>query len=326
MLDKIRWGIHATGHIAAKFVSDLRLLDDAEVVAVVSRHPRSARAFAGAHGIPHALADPAGLAGKVDVVHIGTPAPCHAEVALRYIGLGIPVLVEKPFATNAADAERVIQAGRTSGVFVMEAMWTRFLPGIQAVAGLVASGAIGVPVGVAASFGRPGPFPAGHRLRRPDLGGGALLDMGVYPVSFAHLLLGVPARVHASAVPGLGGVDDATTIVAAYPGARALLDCSIAGPAPNAATVTGTEGQIVLPPDFIAARSATLLPARGEPRTSDWPRAGFGYQFQAAEVHRCLRAAAQESPHLTHRATIEVMRLLDLARQNAPGHPLSDYY
>lgn len=326
MRDKIRWGIHATGHMAAKFVADLRLLADAEVAAVVSRRPRSARAFADAHGIPHAFTDPAGLAAKADVAYIATPARYHAEVALSYLRLGIPVLVEKPFAMSAAEAEQVAEASRTSGVFAMEAMWTRFLPGIQAVARLVASGAIGVPLGLAASFGRPGPFPAGHRLRRADLGGGALLDMGVYPVTLAHLLLGVPTKIRASAVPGPGGVDDATTMVATYPQARALLDCSISGPAPNAALVTGSEGQIVLPADFIAARSATVIPARGGPRTSEWPRTGFGYQFQAAEVHRCLREGARESPRLTHKTTIEVMRMLDMARENAPGHPLPSLY
>jgi predicted dehydrogenase len=314
MRDKIRWAIHSTGHMAAKLVPDLRLLPDAEVTAVVSRSAAAAGAFAGAHGIPRAVTDPASLAGAVDIAHIATPAPQHAEVALRYLDLGIPVLVEKPFATSRADAERVLSAARASGVFAMEAMWTRFLPGIRAVAGLVASGGIGVPLGVTASFGRPGPFAAGHRLRRPDLGGGALLDMGIYPLSLAHLLLGGQAAVTASAVRGAGGVDDATTVVLAYPAARALLHCSIAGPAPNAALVTGSEGQIALPADFIAARASTVIPARGEPRTTAWPRPGWGYQFQAAEAHRCLRAGLGESPLLPHAATIEVMRLLDLAR------------
>lgn len=314
---RVRWGVHATGHMAAKFVADLRWVPDAVVTAVVSREAATAQSFAERHGISYATTETADLAGRVDVAYIATPAPQHARVALDCLALGVPVLVEKPFATNAADALRIIEAGRAAGVFVMEAMWMRLLPGIRRVADLVAGGAIGVPHGVTAAFGRPGPFPTGHRLRRADLGGGALLDMGVYPISFAHLLFGMPDGVTASTVSGDGGVDDATTMVLTYADARAVLHCSIAGPTANTAVVTGSDGHVLLPPDFVAARSATVVPAQGEPHTITWPRDGWGYQFQALEVHRCLAEGATQSPLVSHETTLDVLRIVDSVRAAA---------
>ena len=315
MQDRIRWGIHSTGHMAGKFAADLRQVPDAEVVAVASRQMPAARDFAQRHGIARCYENSAGLAADrdVDVVYLAAPAAQHAEVAIGYLTAGKPVLLEKPFTTTLADAVRVVAAARAAGVFLMEAMWMRFLPGIRELASRIATGAIGRPTVLAASFGRPGPFPAGHRLRRPELGGGALLDMGVYPLSLAHLLLGVPADVAASCARGAGGVDDVTSITLTYPGALAILSCSIDGATANSACVAGTDGYVVIYPDFIGCRRAALSPPHGDPITLTWPGPGFGYQYQVSEVHRCLREGALESSVMPLAETLRVMRTLDLA-------------
>ncbi|HXY93001.1 MAG TPA: Gfo/Idh/MocA family oxidoreductase, partial [Acidimicrobiia bacterium] len=205
----VRWGIASTGGIAASFTKDLAFVDDAEVVAVASRARKTARRFAAAHGIPRAhdsyeamAADP-----NVDVVYVATPHSRHCADTLLFLAAGKHVLCEKPFALNHAQASSMAADARARGLFLMEAMWSRFLPAYVELRRLVAGGAVGEVVLVEGAFGFAVPFDASHRLFAPELGGGALLDVGVYPVQLAHLLLGTPAGVSAVAAMGATGVD-----------------------------------------------------------------------------------------------------------------------
>lgn len=313
----VRWGVLATGGIAATFTADLLRLPDTEVVAVASRTEASAKAFADRFGIARAYGDWASLAADedVDVVYVATPHSAHRAAAGLCLEAGKAVLCEKAFTLNTAEAEELVALARERGSFLMEAMWMYCNPVIRAVADLVRDGAIGEVRTVQADFGLQGPFAPDHRLRDPAQGGGALLDLGIYPVSFAHLLLGEPDRVQAEALLSPEGVDLHTGMLLGWDsGATALLSCSITAGTPVTASVTGTTGRIELPHGFFFADRFTLHREGREPEeivTESW-RAGLHYE--AAEVMRCLRAGETESPMVPLDGTLAVMRTLDAVR------------
>ncbi|MEJ3743329.1 Gfo/Idh/MocA family oxidoreductase [Actinomycetes bacterium KLBMP 9797] len=317
MSDRVRWGILATGGIATAFVEDLRLLPDAEVVAVGSRSQESAEAFAAQHDIPRAYGSWTELAADadLDVVYVATPHSAHYAAARICLEAGRAVLCEKPFTLDLNTSAELVDLARERGLFLMEALWMRCNPVIRQLASLVADGAIGEVRSVHADFSLAGPFEPTHRLRAPALGGGALLDLGVYPIHLAHLLLGVPDHVRAWAKLSPEGVDENTGIVFGYDsGALAALTCAIVRGTPITGLITGSAGRIELPPAFFAAREFTLHRDGAEPEVFRGPTEGRGYHHEAAEVHRCLREGLLESPLLPHAATLEVMHLLDQIR------------
>ncbi|HET6212697.1 MAG TPA: Gfo/Idh/MocA family oxidoreductase [Micromonosporaceae bacterium] len=313
----VRWGILATGGIAAKFTEDLALLPGAEAVAVGSRTAAAAQAFAQRYGIPRAHGSWAELAAdpEVDVVYLATPHSAHVAAALECIEAGKAVLVEKPMALDVPAAKDLVTAARSRGTFLMEAMWMRCLPGIRRLVELVDAGAIGEVTTVQADFGLAGPFPPEHRLRDPALGGGALLDLGIYPVSLAHLLLGNPVRLTATASLTPEGVDQNTAVILDYPNAMAVLHCGMVGATPGTASVTGTDGRIDLPPGFHRPQWLTVH-RRGaaEPDVIEAPIDGWGYHIEAGEVGRCLSEGLLESPLVPLDTTLEVLAILDALR------------
>ncbi|WP_229401045.1 Gfo/Idh/MocA family protein [Micromonospora okii] len=318
-----RWGILATGHIAGRFAEDLRLVPGAELVAVGSRTPDGARRFADKHGAKRAYGSWAELAAddEVDVIYVATPHAAHHEATMTCLAAGRAVLVEKPFTLDLADSVELVEAARSRGVFLMEAMWMRTNPLVLRVVELIAEGAIGEVTSVQADFGVAGPFPPESRMRARALGGGALLDVGVYPVSLAHLLLGVPQHVRAWAKIGPEGVDENTGMIFGYDsGALATLSCGMVGATPLAASITGTTGRIDLPAPFFRPPSATLYRGVGEPETIPADLTGGGYQHEAAEVQRCLAEGLTESPLVPHATTLEVMGLLDAVREQIGVH------
>jgi predicted dehydrogenase len=313
----VRWGILATGGIATSFVNDLRLLPDAEVLAVGSRTPEAAALFAERHGIPRAYGSWAELAADedVDVVYVATPHSAHYTATALCLEAGKPVLCEKPFTLDLATSRELIEAARRKGVFLMEGMWTRCNPAIRRAVVMVADGAIGEVTSVQADFGIAGPFAPTHRLRAKLLGGGALLDLGVYPITAALLMLGSPDHIRAWATLNAEGVDENTGLVFGYNnGAVATLSCGIVGRTPTGAAVTGTGGRIEFAPPFFCTRSFTLTRAGAEPEVVSFDFDGSGYQFEAAEVQRCLREGLLESPLVPHSVTLEMMSLLDTIR------------
>jgi predicted dehydrogenase len=312
MTDRIRWGILSTGSIAATFAEDLRLLPDAELVAVGSRTTESAERFAATHGAARAhgswralVEDP-----EVDAIYVATPHSAHHEAAMLALRAGKATLCEKPFTLAVTEAEELVETARAGGVFLMEAMWMRCIPAIRRMVELVRDGAIGDPVAVHADFGMQGPFPEDSRLRDRKLGGGALYDVGIYPVTFAHLFLGAPGSVQAWARMSAGGVDENTGMLFGYDtGAVAALTCSLLGDTARTGSITGTLGRIDVRRDFFHPRGFTLW--RGdEAEEFDLPYEGRGYQFEAAEVHRCLREGRLDSPLVPLAETIEILRLL----------------
>ncbi|MFE9770398.1 Gfo/Idh/MocA family protein [Streptomyces sp. NPDC005931] len=317
---KVRWGILATGGIAATFTADLVHLPDAEVVAVGSRSRESAEAFAGRFGIPRAYGDWESLArdAEVDVVYVATPHSAHRVAAGMCLEAGRHVLCEKPFTLNVREAEELVALARGGGRFLMEAMWMYCNPLVRRLKALVDDGAIGEVRSVRADFGLAGPLPASHRLRDPELGGGALLDLGVYPVSFAHLLLGEPSDVTARAALSKEGVDLQTGAVLSWEsGALASVHCSIVGGTQTSASITGSRGRIDIPygfffPDAFVLHRDGRAPEEFTADPADGPRDSL--RHEAAEVMRAVRAGETESPLVPLDGTLAVMRTLDAIR------------
>lgn len=313
----VRWGILATGGIANSFAEDLALLPDAQIAAVGSRSQEAADAFAARHRIPRAYGSWAALAADpdVDVIYVATPHSNHHAAASVCLRAGKPVLVEKPFTLDTATSEDLFAQARAAGVFALEAMWTRINPVIRRIGELVDSGAIGEITHVSADFGLQGPIAPEHRLRAPELGGGALLDLGVYTVTFAQLFLGVPDRVSAFASLTPEGTDENTAIILGYDsGAVATLQCGFVGATPQRATITGTAGRVEVDRHFYKPSAFTMFSADGRGTRVEVPIRGNGLGYQAEEVMRCLRAGELESPLVPHSATLEVMRTLDAVR------------
>ncbi|MFF3345553.1 Gfo/Idh/MocA family protein [Streptomyces sp. NPDC002779] len=317
---RVRWGILATGGIAAAFTADLVDLPDAEVVAVASRSQASADAFAERFGIARAYGDWAALAADedVDVVYVATPHSAHRAAAGLCLEAGRNVLCEKAFTLNSREAEELVALARARGSFLMEAMWMYCNPLVRKVKALVDDGAVGEVRSVQADFGLAGPFPPSHRLRDPLQGGGALLDLGVYPVSFAQLLLGEPSDVAARAVLSDEGVDLQTGALLSWEsGALASVHCSIVGGTATSASVTGSLGRIDIPsgfffPDHFVLHRDGRDPEKFAADPADGPRNSL--RHEATEVMRALRAGETESPLVPLDGTLAVMRTLDAIR------------
>jgi predicted dehydrogenase len=316
----IRWGILGTGGIAATFAADLERTDSGTAVAVGSRRAESASAFADRFGIPNRhtgyealVADP-----EVDVVYVATPHPMHHADALLALRAGKHVLVEKPFTMNAAEGEELVAEARARGRFLMEAMWARFLPHMRGVQGLLADGVLGEIATVHADHSQWFAEERSHRLFAPELGGGALLDLGIYPVSFASMVLGEPDRVAALADPAFTGVDAQTSILLGYAsGAHAVLNCTLRAVGPTRAAIVGTEGRIEIEGPFYAPSAFTLIPREGEPQRMFDPPADGGLRHEADEVARCLGEGLLESPLLPLDETVAIMRTMDAVTRSA---------
>ncbi|WP_078606823.1 Gfo/Idh/MocA family protein [Streptomyces flavidovirens] len=317
----VRWGVLATGGIASSFTADLlamRETDGAEVVAVASRTTATAKAFADRFGIPRAYGSWAELATDedVDVVYVAGPHSAHRVAAGMCLEAGRAVLCEKAFTLNSREAEELVAVARRHDRFLMEGMWMYCNPVVRRLVELVQGGAVGEVRTIHADFGLAGPFAPEHRLRDLALGGGALLDLGVYPVSFAHLLLGEPDRVQADALLSPEGVDLNTGMLLGWDsGATALLSCSITADTPITAAVTGTKGRIELGRGFFCPDRFVLHREGAEPEEFTAGVDGrHSLQYEAAEVMRCLRAGEKESPLVPLAGSLAVMRTLDAVR------------
>ncbi|MDP4095888.1 Gfo/Idh/MocA family oxidoreductase [Paenibacillus sp. P96] len=314
---KVKWGIISTGWIAGKFTADFVHVENGELYAVGSRTLESASEFADKYQIPHAygsyeelLSDP-----EVDAVYIGTPHPFHKENVLDALRAGKAVLCEKPFTLNSGELEEMITLAREKNLFLMEAMWTRFLPTIRKVREWIDAGKIGEVRLVKAEFGFRSDWKPEGRLLNLELGGGALLDAGIYPVSFASWIFGYePEDIYSKAHIGETGVDEEFSIMLSYSGGRtAMLNGAVRLGLTNDAYIHGTEGYIHIP-SFLNSKTAVLHIGGKEAETFTDDRASAGYVFEAEEVGRCLSEGLIESPSITLDESLGIMRLLDACR------------
>ncbi|WP_427885313.1 Gfo/Idh/MocA family protein [Kribbella sp. GL6] len=315
-IDRVRWGIVATGNISTQFTQDLGLLpDDAAVTAVASRSQQSADKFAAEFGIPHAYDDYRRLidSGEVDVIYIGTPHPQHYPIARTALQAGIAVLCEKPVTLTAEQARDLVAVAHEHDTLFAEAMWMRTDPVIQALFKDLASGVIGEPQQVTADFAfHKASLPV--RLLDPALGGGSLMDGGIYPMTFAHMALGRPAEVKAVGSLNDDGVDLNVAMAWRYDsGAVAALTCGLRSQNPWVAAISGPEGNLQLPHRFHHPEYYVRTTASGAERI-DVPTHGRGYHYEASAVIAALRAGLVEVPVLPHAATLEILDLLDETR------------
>ncbi|ABW14029.1 oxidoreductase domain protein [Parafrankia sp. EAN1pec] len=334
----LRWAIAGTGSIANGFAQALGRLPDAGLVAVGSRHQRTADEFGEKFGVPrqrrYGSYEELAADDGVDVVYVASPHSHHHRHTLLFLNAGRGVLCEKPFALDADQAADMVATARARGQFLMEAMWSRFLPAYVRIRELVADGTIGTVLAVDGDFGFRLPMDPSHRLFDPAQGGGALLDLGVYPLSLASMLLGEPDRVAAFAQLGETGVDEHTAVMTGYgTGAVALAKASLRAGLACTGRITGTTGSIELPammhcPDDLvvrgpfgtehlslpAALDRAALAGTGPGDGAGGDRAGGGLHHQARHVHDRLRAGQLESDVMPLAETVSVMRTLDAAR------------
>ena len=314
MTEPLGWGLIGTGGIAKTFAADLRFTDSGRAAAVGSRHMDSANRFADEFDIPNRHASYEALVADPDVeaVYVATPHPMHHADALLALRADKAVLVEKAFTMNAAEAEELVAIARAEGLFLMEAMWTRFLPHIAEIRRLLAEGALGELVTVTADHGQWFARDPKFRLFAPELGGGAMLDLGVYPVSFASMVLGTPDRIVSLIDPAFTGVDGQTSMLFGYAsGAQAILTCTLAAKSPTRAAIVGTDARIEIDGNFYAPTSFTLISRAGDETRFEAQSEGHGLWYEAEEVARCLRDGLLESPLMPLDETVAIMHTMD---------------
>lgn len=330
----VRWGILAPGGIARKFASDVQVTG-ATVTAVGSRSLERAETFADEFGIPAAAGSYEELVARddVDAIYVASPHSHHREHALLAIDAGKAVLVEKAFTRNAAEAREVIDAAREANVFVMEAMWSRFLPHMVAARALVAHGAIGEVTQIVADHCQA--ISHVQRLVDPELAGGALLDLGVYPLSFIHSVLGVPDSIVTRGSLLETGVDATSTTALNYGDVSAVATTSLRTKSPVRAWIGGTEGYIDFDRGFYQTTGFEVVRHDGEKVRFQPSFKGRGHDYPIAEASRCIAEGALESEIFPLQGTIEVMEIMDEVRRQLgvrypnepslrPPHPATD--
>ena len=297
MTEPVRWGFLASGSIARSFAHGLSSVPDARLVAVGSRAVETANTFADEFEVPRRygsyeelVADP-----DIDVVYVSSPHPFHREHTLLALAAGKPVLCEKPFALNVGEADEMIAAARSRQLFLMEAMWSRFLPAFVKVREWLADDAIGEVRMLDAEFGFRAPFDPQQRLFNPELGGGSWLDIGIYPLAFAAMVLGAhPVQIEALADLGETGVDEQAAVLLRYDGGQiAVLTSAVRTAFAGRACIHGSEGSITLEPPFHKTTVVTLE-ANGRRERFELPLRQNGYEFEVMAVGDCLRSGKQE--------------------------------
>lgn len=319
----LRWGIIATGSIARAVSQDLALLEDAELYAVSSRTQDTADAFAVAYDFQKAYGDDDGVPGyqrlladdAVDVVYVATPHAQHHEIVLAALNAGKHVLCEKAFTINAREAAELVDVARSRKLFLMEAVWSRFLPSMQRAFEIAASGELGDIHWVTADLGFPAPYSPTARLWARNDGGGALLDLSVYPLLWALGTLGFPQTVSATGVLNDDGVDAQNAMTLGYDhGAQVQLTSSLLAHGPRTATVAGSLGFLQSVGSINNPRELLIAKGWEDRRTETFDVVGKGYVYELREVVRCVQQGVSESPVMPLEDTLNTMRLFDGVR------------
>ncbi|MBQ4116791.1 MAG: Gfo/Idh/MocA family oxidoreductase [Clostridia bacterium] len=315
-MTKIRWGIVGPGIIAQKFIEAVKRVDSAELVGVASRSVERAAAFAEKYGIPRAYSsyEEMAAAPEIDVVYISTAHPFHAPCAELFIKAKKHILCEKPLCVDSESAERLKVLAKDNGVFLMEGMWTAFLPAVIALQEEIKKGVIGEVKGLSADFCYSIEKEEDPKLFEKGLAGGSLLDVGVYCLHFASLILGQPECI--SAFSDIqNGVDYHTQMVLKYKNeAIATLSSAIKLEKPYDAHIYGTKGSIYVP-NFYKADKYTVIYQEGETEEKQYPYGDNGFEFEIEEVCRCIKSGLLESPTVPLDSTINTLKQMDAVRQ-----------
>ncbi len=317
MADSIGWGIIGLGNIAEKFAKDLSLVHDAALMGVASRSMVKARKFKEEFKVPYAFDNYDALleCEEVEVVYIALPHTEHQVWSIKAMEKGKHVLCEKPAGIDLKQVQSMVDASRKNGVFFMEALWSRFNPSIQKIKDSIAAGEVGEIAYLHADFAFFGlDRDPGGRLLNPALAGGSLLDIGIYPVFLAYLILGMPEKIEANAKFLESGTEVQIAITFTYPRAHALLFSSLGTNSPMTATISGTDGTFVIHPRWHEAESFSII-NDGKEEIFEIPKVGKGYTYEIEEVHRCLSESRLESALWSHQNSLDLITLLDEIRE-----------
>ncbi|HEX9955987.1 MAG TPA: Gfo/Idh/MocA family oxidoreductase [Fibrella sp.] len=326
MPTKTRWAILGLGRIAHKFATDLATLPNADLVAVASTDQARATEFAAHYPRPDGTLPRAldkyelllAMADEIDVVYIATRHVYHRANTLLCLNGGLAVLCEKPFGMNIGDVDQMLDVAEARQTFLMEALWSRFMPTIQQAKSWVDEGAIGRILTIKADFGFKADYDPNKRLFNKELGGGSLLDIGIYPLFISYLINGMPATIIASATLAPTGADEQCGIVLTYKnGSMAILNSTFMADTENVALIYGTEGTIRIHSRFHESTAVTLEKPGAEPVTKTFERSTFGYDYEAQHVMGCLNEGFTESPLWSHLDSRNLMTLLDDVRRAA---------
>jgi predicted dehydrogenase len=317
MKDKIRWGIVGPGKIAKSFADDLQLADGGMLNAVASRSLDRAQEFAKNYDAPHSFGSYEELfkSDTVDVIYVATPHTSHCELTLKALSSGKAVLCEKPMGIDKNEVEQMINVAKQNGVFLMEGLWSRFNPTINKVKQLIDEGVIGKLEYLHADFA----FYAldrdeKGRLLNPDLAGGSLLDIGIYPIFLSYLLMGMPRKIKASSRFYKTGAEIQTSMIFEYEDAQAILFSGLTSKSEMRAEISGQIGSLFLHPRWHESNGYTLE-KDGEIKDYDLPRLGLGYPHEIEEVHNCLNNGLVESKLWSHQNSLDLISLLDAVRK-----------
>lgn len=316
----IRWGIIGAGHISSKFATALNSIENVELTAIASRDLSKAEQFAERFQVKKAYGSYEELVKdpEIDVIYIGTPHTEHKMNAELCIDHGKAVLCEKPFTVNQKEADQLIAKAKQNNVFLMEAMWTKFLPATKAVKQWIESDAIGKVKYINISFGFQAEFNPKSRLFDPNLAGGALLDVGIYPITYVvHMMGSLPDEIVSSAYLGKSNVDEIDVIAMKYKeGILADISCAVSANTGDTAIIIGDNGKIVVP-KFWSAQSAELYDNNGKQiDTFSHLFTSNGYEYEAEEVNHCLREGKTQSEIIPLNNTLDIIKIMDTIRTN----------
>ena len=317
-MNKIRWGIVGPGNMAHKFADALKILEDGVLCAVASRSEESAENFGEEYGISkdncYGCYEELAKDVNIDAVYVALPNVFHKEISILFLQNGKAVLCEKPIAMNEQETREVIKVARDNKMFFMEAMWSRFLPIYEKISSWIDHGLIGEVRMFQGDFGISRYLSPGGLKLNPALGGGALLDIGIYPVSLCHYLFNeIPSGVKSIASIGETGVDVQTSVNLGFvSGKVAAICCSLNAVTPGLGHIMGTKGRIILP-QYWKCESAVLC-CDGKEEEVNIPHKCNGYEFEIQEVMNCIKSGKLESDRMKWNESIEVMHTIDLIK------------
>ena len=322
-----RWGIIGLGKIAHKFAQSIAVLEKANIYAVASRTPKKAKDFARQYNVEFSYTSYEDLmhCDGIDAIYIATPHILHFENTMLCLHHEIPVLCEKPFAMNNRQVQKMIALAKANNTFLMEALWTRFLPSIEKTLELIANDVIGEVHTVKADFGFKGVFDPQGRVFNNALGGGSLLDIGIYPLFLALLIFGKPNNIQASAIIGKTNVDETCAMILNFPKNKmAILDSTVLADTPTEAFIYGTKGTIHLHKQWHKPTKVSLHLYEHEVQNIELNYVSNGYSYEAEELRRCVENGLLESPKMNHAFSTLLMETMDTIRQKTGIHYVED--
>lgn len=312
---KIKWGIIGLGNIAHQFAKELLLVEEAEVAAVASRNLDKAQEFAEKYNCKKAYGSYDEIINddEIDILYIATPHDSHAALTIKALQNNKHVLCEKPLALNYNDALQMINASKKNNKFFMEGFWTRFNPSVQEAFYKIKNGEIGEVKYINADFAFHVEKLEGNRMTDIKLGGGALMDIGVYPLFLSYLMLGIPKEIAAKSNFHESGADLQTSMILQYDNAQAILHSSFVSSSNMEATISGTAGRITLSPLWFMSQSYTLIKDNHNIKYS-WPTKGKGYTHEIEECHKCINENKIESDLWSHQNSLDLIKIVDEVR------------